>query len=312
MPRCLVTGAAGFIGSHLSEELVHQGFEVTGVDALRDYYPRRIKLSNIHGISSNPRFKFLELDLAVADLREIVKESDFIFHLAAQPGVRASWGKTFSSYVTDNIIATQRLLEAAKDSNVKQIVYASSSSIYGDSEQLPTPEDATPRPNSPYGATKLAGESLCRVYGKNFGVPVVILRYFSVYGPRQRPDMAFNRFIGRISRGLKIEVLGSGNQARDFTYVSDIVSGTVGACDAPVGSVLNVGAGKSVKLRDAIRIIERHIGKKAHIVYRASAAGDVKKTSADISRIRRSPHYAPQVDLDEGLRRQIRWQVGES
>src|SRR5437660_5044802 len=192
--KCLVTGAAGFIGSHLSETLVQQGDSVLGIDCFTDYYPRRIKAANLRRLRTKKNFRFVEADLSSARLSPILIGVENIFHLAAQPGVRASWGKSFSHYVKDNIVATQRLLEAVKEAPIKKFVYASSSSIYGDSELLPTPEDSLPKPVSPYGATKLAGENLCHVYFRNHSVPVVALRYFTVYGPRQRPDMAFSIF----------------------------------------------------------------------------------------------------------------------
>src|SRR6266550_652055 len=225
--KCLVTGAAGFIGSHLSEALVEQGDSVLGIDCFTNYYPKRIKVQNLRRLRGMKNFRFVEADLSSARLSPILRGVETVFHLAAQPGVRASWGKSFSYYVRDNIVATQRLLEAVKGSPVEKFVYASSSSIYGDSERLPTPEDSMPRPVSPYGATKLAGESLCNVYFRNHSVPVVSLRYFTVYGPRQRPDMAFSVFISRIARGLELVVYGDGEQRRDFTFVADTAAATI-------------------------------------------------------------------------------------
>ncbi len=303
--KCLVTGCAGFIGSHLSEALVNEGHSVLGVDCFTDYYPRKLKISNLSALGKMKKFKLVEADLSTAELSHLLRDVGCVFHLAAQPGVRASWGASFSHYVKDNIVATQRLLEAAKDARLKKFVYASSSSIYGDSERLPTPEDATPRPVSPYGATKLAGEHLCHVYFRNYAVPVVTLRYFTVYGPRQRPDMAFNRFISNIAAGRAIEVFGDGEQRRDFTFVSDTVSGTILALNAKPGTTYNVGAGRTTRLNAVIATMESIIGKKARVKRLETALGDVRNTSADITRIRQDLGYSPRISLAGGLRRQI-------
>jgi len=303
--KCLVTGAAGFIGSHLSEALVRQGDSVIGVDCFTDYYPRRIKLANLTALRKTKKFRLVEADLSTTRVSALLKDVECVFHLAAQPGVRASWGKTFSYYVKDNVVATQRVLESLRGTSVKRMIFASSSSIYGDSERLPTPEDATPSPVSPYGVTKVTGEQLCQVYFKNYGVPIVRLRYFTVYGPRQRPDMAFNRFISRISGGKEIEVLGDGEQRRDFTFVGDIVAGNILALDAKPGTAYNVGAGKTVALNEVIATIESIIGRKARIKRSETALGDVRNTSADITAISRDLGYLPRTGLVEGLRQQV-------
>jgi nucleoside-diphosphate-sugar epimerase len=310
--RCLVTGSAGFIGSHLSEALVNEGHSVVGVDCFTDYYPKRIKLANLSRLRKSRGFKFLEADLGSSRLSPLVNEVDAVFHLAAQPGVRASWGRTFSYYVRDNIVATQRLLEALKDRPIERLVYASSSSIYGDAERMPTQEEATPKPVSPYGTTKLAGEHLCHVYLKNYGLPTVTLRYFTVYGPRQRPDMAFHRFISQISSGKEVEVFGDGLQRRDFTFVKDIVAGNLLALSAKPGAVYNVGSGKTVALNEVISTIESIVGKSAKIKRREAARGDVRNTSADISRISRDLGYQPKKGLTEGLREQVEHQLGST
>jgi nucleoside-diphosphate-sugar epimerase len=250
-------------------------------------------------------FRLVEADLSSARLPPLLKGVDSVFHLAAQPGVRESWGKSFSHYVRDNIVSTQRLLETLKGARVKRMVFASSSSIYGDSERLPTPEDTTPRPVSPYGATKLVGEHLCQVYFRNYGVPVVALRYFTVYGPRQRPDMAFNKFISNIAAGKEIEVFGDGEQRRDFTFVKDVVAGNILALDAKPGTTYNVGAGRTTSLNDVIGTMESIIGKKAQIKRDETALGDVRNTSADITRITRDLGYSSRTSLAEGLRQQI-------
>ncbi len=308
--RCLVTGCAGFIGSTLSEALLAEGHTVRGVDCFTDYYPKKLKVANLSRLRKNEGFEFSEADLASASLAGVVRGVEAVFHLAAQPGVRASWGRTFSHYVRDNIIATQRLLEAVKDAPIKKFIFASSSSIYGDSERMPTPEEATPRPVSPYGATKLAGESLCHVYLRNYDVPVVTLRYFTVYGPRQRPDMAFNIFISRISRGEPIEVYGDGEQRRDFTFVGDTVAGTILASQAKPGSLYNVGTGGSTSLNHVISTIESVMGKKARIKHLRKAPGDVKDTSADITRMRADLGYEPVTPLTDGLKKQVAAQSG--
>lgn len=290
--------------------MISDGHSVIGVDCFTDYYAKSLKLANLRGIRRAKGFKFIEADLASAKLSPVVAGVDAVFHLAAQPGVRASWGASFTHYINDNILATQRLLEALKGRKLEKLVYASSSSIYGDAEVLPTPEDVTPRPVSPYGATKLAGEHLCNVYFRNYGLPTVSLRYFTVYGPRQRPDMAFNRFISRISAGREIEIFGDGTQRRDFTFVGDVVAGTMLALRAKPGSTYNVGAGRTVTLNEAIAIAESLIGKKAKVRRRETAAGDVRSTSADISRIRDELGYSAQTPLEDGLNAQVSYQLG--
>jgi UDP-glucose 4-epimerase len=302
--KCVVTGAAGFIGSHLSEALVSQGHAVLGIDCFTDYYAKRLKVANIATLTEMNGFKLVNVDISAANLSPLLVDVDCVFHLAAQPGVRASWGKSFSHYVKDNILTTQRLLEAVKGKSVKKFVYASSSSIYGDSESLPTPEETVPKPLSPYGATKLLAENLCQVYFKNYSLPTVILRYFTVYGPRQRPDMAFKIFITKIARGEEITVYGDGEQRRDFTFVTDAVAGTVLASRAVPGSVYNVGGGKTASLNEVITIIESSLGKRAKVKREAKAPGDVRSTSADITRIRKDLGFKPRVSLSEGVRQQ--------
>jgi nucleoside-diphosphate-sugar epimerase len=306
-----VTGAAGFIGSHLSEALVEQGNSVLGVDCFTDYYPRRTKVGNLSRLRKMSGFRLVETDLSSARISALLRDMDCVFHLAAQPGVRASWGTSFSHYVKDNIVATQRLLEALKGTKIKKMVYSSSSSVYGDSERLPTPEETTPIPVSPYGATKLTAEHLCHVYFRNYGVPTVRLRYFTVYGPRQRPDMAFTKFISGISAGKEIEVYGDGDQRRDFTFVKDIVAGSILAADAEPGSTYNVGAGKTTALNDVIATMESLIGKKAKIKSRGTALGDVRNTSADITAISRDLGFRPTTSLAEGLRQQVNAQLSK-
>jgi nucleoside-diphosphate-sugar epimerase len=311
--KCLVTGCAGFIGSHLSEALVAQGNSVTGVDCFTDYYPRKVKMANLSALRKAKKFNLVEADLSSAKLSPLLREVDYVFHLAAQPGVRASWGTSFSKYVKDNILATQRLLEAVRwETGIERLVYASSSSIYGDAEAFPTPESATPRPVSPYGVTKLAGENLCHVYFRNYSLPVVALRYFTVYGPRQRPDMAFSVFVSKITRGEEITVYGDGEQRRDFTFVSDTVAATLLSSQAKPGTVYNVGAGSSTTLNHIISTIESIVGKKAKVKRAQNSLGDVRDTSADITRIRNDLGYQPTTSLTDGLKKQVAAQLSRA
>jgi len=307
--RCLVTGVAGFIGSHLAERLLKEGFEVIGIDCFTDYYPREIKEANLAALRNKSGFRFIEADLRTAPLVGILKGVRYVFHEAAQAGVRASWGKNFAVYTEHNVLATQRLLEAAKGSDIEKFVYASSSSIYGDVDELPIREDTPPRPISPYGVTKLAAEHLCELYRINFGVPTVSLRYFTVYGPRQRPDMAFHRFINAILKDEPLTVYGDGSQTRDFTFVADAVEATVQAArTAPSGSVFNIGGGARVALIDAIRLLERIIGKEAKLDFHPPQYGDVRHTFADTSRAREVLGFQPRFTLEEGLKAQVEWQ----
>ena len=251
----------------------------------------------------------LEIDLADSKLGRI-KEPDIVFHLAAQPGVRASWGKSFSYYLRDNILASQRLLDISKKWNLDRFIYASSSSVYGNSESYPTKESDVPSPTSPYGATKLAGEHLCDIYNRNFGVPTVILRYFTVYGPRQRPDMAFSTFIERLKSGTEITLFGNGHQERDFTFVEDVVKGTLSAARADTGETYNLGTGKPTELIRVIRMLESLTGKKAKLRLGSEAKGDAKKTCADISKFNRKVGYRPKTTLEDGIRMQLEYKSG--
>jgi nucleoside-diphosphate-sugar epimerase len=324
--RCLVTGVAGFIGSHLAERLLQEGNEVVGVDCFTDYYARKTKESNLSGLRGQARFHFVEMDLRSADLKSSLDGVDCVFHHAAQPGVRASWGQTFRIYVEDNVLATQRLLEACKDSAVRHFVYASSSSVYGDSADLPVSESSPTRPVSPYGVTKLAGEHLCYLYRTNFGVPTVALRYFTVYGPRQRPDMAFHRFIEAIHSGKRIQVYGDGEQSRDFTFIADAVEANLLATRAVSPSALgenarptispasgwrvwNIGGGERATVNQIIQVLERMVGRKAILQHAEAQPGDARHTWADVSTARRELGFAPHTGLEEGLQAQVSWQV---
>ena len=304
----LVTGCAGFIGSHIVETLLKNGSIVKGIDSFSDSYTRSVKESNMSGFRDNPNFKFIEADLNATDLDALLKDVDVVFHEAAQAGVRSSWGEKFDVYTNSNILATQRLLEACKKIKLKKFVYASSSSVYGDSENLPTKEDDMPHPVSPYGVSKLAGEHICRVYNKNFGVPVVMLRYFTVYGPRQRPDMAFHKFIKAALRNEKITIYGDGTQTRDFTYISDVVNANILAAErGPEGEVFNVGGGSRISINGAIEIIKELTGSTSIVEKKDIQKGDVKHTSADISKAKKNLGYSPSVDIKTGLRNEIKW-----
>lgn len=316
--KALVTGVAGFVGSHLCRRLLEDGWDVIGVDSFEDYYPRAYKEHNLLGFMHNPRFRLVEaniLDLQGGDsyaggnppLEELVSQTDFIFHQAAQAGVRASWGQSFEIYTRNNILATQVLLEACKGQKLKKFVYASSSSVYGDTDQLPMREDAVCRPVSPYGVSKLAAEHLCYLYWKNFGVPTVSLRYFTVFGPRQRPDMAFHRFIKAGLEGRKITLYGDGNQTRDFTYVSDIVEANSLAIKQAPGQVFNVGGGARVTLLQAIGELEGILNMKLDIEPGSPQKGDVRDTWADLTLAHSVLGYQPRVSLAEGLAREVEW-----
>jgi nucleoside-diphosphate-sugar epimerase len=306
--RIVVTGAAGFIGSSLSEKLLSLGHDVTGIDCLTDYYPPRMKRRNIEAACQNPRFKFLEQNLLEADLHGILRECDVVFHEAAQAGVRASWGQDFEIYTNNNVLATQRLLEAAKDFPIRRFVYASSSSVYGDATKIPVSEDDPTHPLSPYGVTKLAAENLCQLYHKNFGVPTVSLRYFTVYGPRQRPDMAFHRFIRAMLRDEPLPVFGSGEQTRDFTYIDDAVNANLLAMEkGSAGGIYNIGGGSRITLNHAIELLEKIAGKKARRNQSGREKGDVLHTWADTSRAQTELGFHPRYNVEKGLRKEFEW-----
>jgi nucleoside-diphosphate-sugar epimerase len=296
----LVTGAAGFVGSHLCEALLDNGDEVVGVDAFTDYYSRHRKEQNLAALRMRQRFAFVEADLVEVAVVPLLTGVDRVFHLAGQPGVRASWGPDFAHYVRHNVVATQRLLEACRGRPLHKLVYASSSSVYGDAESYPTPETLRPQPVSPYGVTKLAGEHLCEVYRKSFDVPVVSLRLFTVYGPRQRPDMAFSRLVRAALSGERFEVYGDGEQTRDFTFVGDVVQAMLDAVRSPWCGVANVGGGSRASLNRVVDIV-RDICGEVCLTRRPRATGDVRHTAADISVAAAAFGYTPRTSLPEGL-----------
>jgi UDP-glucuronate 4-epimerase len=307
--RALVTGCAGFVGSHLTEALLADGHEVVGVDCFSDNYPATQKLANLAWARDHDAFELHTLDLATTDTASLLDGCDTVFHLAAEPGVRSSWGRRFDRFVHSNVEATQRVLESLRVRPGVRLVYASSSSVYGDSERLPTPEDAPPRPLSPYGVTKLAGEQLCLVYHVNHGIETVALRFFTVYGPRQRPDMAFRRFCEAAARGGAIELFGDGRQSRDFTYVADVVRAIRAAATAESapGRAYNVGGGAPVSLNAALEQLAALAGRPLDVRRAARESGDVVHTAADVRRARDELGFTPATELATGLRAEYEW-----
>ena len=309
MTRALVTGCAGFIGSHLTESLLEEGFAVVGVDCFNSNYGRQQKLRNLERAKEWDDFEFLPLDLSRGDLHDLFAECDLTFHLAAEPGVRPSWGSRFEAYLRNNILATQQMLDAAQDHPGKRFVYASSSSIYGQAERFPTPEDTLPAPMSPYGVTKLGGEHLCGLYNANHGVETVCLRYFSVYGPRQRPDMAFHRFCRAAIDGEALAVFGDGEQTRDFTFVGDVVEATRAAGAAPeaVGGIYNIGGGSRISVNRALGLVSELAGRRLEVDYVERVHGDVRDTGADTTLAKHDLDFQPRTPFEDGLREEFEW-----
>ena len=306
--RVAVTGSAGFIGSHLCDRLLSDGHQVVGIDCFSDYYDRERKEQNLRQARTSQSFTLEEADLVDANLRRILDGVEVVFHLAGQEGVRPSWGDHFDRYVHDNIVATQRLLEALRETPIQRLVFASSESVYGDAEMFPTKETALPRPVSPFGMTKLAAEHMAFVYMRNFGIPVTSLRYFTVYGPRQRPDMAFCRFMEALVDSEAIEIFGDGEQTREFTYVSDAVDGSVKAASADVaGQVLNIGGGSRVTLNRVLDTLEDISRLKVSRRHLPPAPGDLRHTGASINLARERLGWEPRVSLRAGLTRQWEW-----
>ena len=306
--KALVTGVAGFIGSTLAERLIDDGAEVIGIDCFSDYYPRADKERNLAQLRQSPRFRFVESTIQAAPLAELLTDRSHIFHLAAQAGVRKSWGRDFRVYTENNVDATQVLLEACVGRPIERLVYSSSSSVYGDDVALPMREDALPQPLSPYGVTKLAAEQLCGLYWQNFRVPTASLRYFTVYGPRQRPDMGFHKFLRAAARGDAIPIFGDGEQTRDFTYVNDAVEANVlAATKGAPGGVYNIGGGSRVTVNEVLRIIGRVTGRAPIIDRQPAQKGDMRHTFADTTRARTALGFIPRVGLEEGLTAEYRW-----
>lgn len=310
MAKIIVTGAAGFIGSHIAETLLQQGSEVIGIDEFNNYYDPFLKRKNVAQLSWSPNFKLIEGDIQLLDWQTLLDGVDVVYHQAAQAGVRASWGQGFRAYTERNLNATQVLLEGAKNAkSLKRLVFASTSSVYGDAETLPTHEGICPLPVSPYGITKLAAERLCGLYHKNFGIPFVALRYFTVYGPRQRPDMAFHKFFRAILQDEAIPIYGDGLQTRDFTFISDAVAANLAAATIPeaVGEIFNIGGGSRVVLKEVLDTMEEIVGKPIKRNHIEKAMGDARHTAADVSKAQKILGYQPQVALRDGLIQEWQW-----
>ena len=305
--KAFVTGVAGFVGSHLTRELLARGHEVTGIDSFTDYYDPAIKRRNTANLE---RARIVEADLNEADLRSLLSGHDVVFHQAGQPGVRKSWGSDFREYISANIAATQKLLEAAVETpSLKRLVYASSSSIYGNAERYPTSELDRPEPVSPYGVTKLAAEHLCTLYAKNFGLPTVSLRYFTVYGPGQRPDMAFTRFTRAAVCDEEIVIYGDGTQVRDFTFVEDVVEANIAAGESTVqpGSIYNVAGGTSVDVNTVLKQLSEIAGHELRVRHEGKVSGDVWQTGGATTAIQTDIGWQPKVRLAEGLEAHYAW-----
>jgi UDP-glucuronate 4-epimerase len=312
--RILVTGAAGFIGSHLTDRLLGLGHEVVGVDCFTGNYSRERKLQNLACAGSSGSFRLVEGDLLDLDLRGLLEGVDGVAHLAGEPGVRASWGTNFALHLERNVRTTERLLEAARRTGTETFVYASSSSVYGSDPGGPVNEDALLRPASPYGLSKLAAEGLVGLYGREVGMPATILRYFTVYGPRQRPEMALARFISAATEGWSVEVFGDGEQVREMTYVSDVVDATVTALETRFGSLTrayNVGGGARATVAELVKLVGETLGERLEIGHAPPVPGDVRSTWADLGRARRELGYEPRVSLEEGIEAQVRWALAE-
>lgn len=306
--KSFITGVAGFIGSHLAQKLLGLGHQVVGMDKFLDNYPADFKQRNLVELKSQAKFLFLEQDLLRAELGTLLRDVDYVFHLAAQPGVRSSWGAEFAQYSENNIMATQWLLEACKNLSLRKLVYASSSSVYGDTDDLPMREEGMTRPVSPYGVSKLAGEHLCYLYWKGYGVPTVALRFFTVYGPRQRPDMFFHIFMRALRRGEPVPLFDDGEQSRDFTFCSDIVDGLLSAAFYPgAGEVFNLGGGTEASLLTVIGMVEKIAGRSADLQRHDRQKGDVRRTQASTERARSQLRFRPRVGLEEGLALQWEW-----
>ena len=306
--RAVVTGVAGFVGSHLTERLLEEGAQVIGVDCFTNYYARSLKEANLTGFRDHPQFRFVESEVQEANWHELLSEVTHVFHLAAQAGVRRSWGADFSDYTTCNVGATQVLLEACVGMKLQRFVYASSSSVYGDDVSIPMREDARPQPVSPYGVTKLAAEQLCHLYWTNYQIPTISLRYFTVYGPRQRPDMAFNRFLRAIQADETISLYGDGKQTRDFTFVNDAVSATVGVADrGTIGRVYNIGGGSRVSMNHVLALMAACTGRDPKVSHEPAQRGDMRDSYADTSLARDDFGFVPAMALEDGIKAEQEW-----
>ena len=307
--QTLVTGCAGFIGSHVVDQLLADGHAVRGVDCFTDYYDPQRKHENLSGARRARGFELVDADLRTTDVVALLDGVDVVYHLAGQPGVRVSWADGFGEYVALNVLVTQRILEAIRTRPVQRLVYASSSSVYGNAISYPTDETTLPRPHSPYGVTKLAAEHLCSLYAENWQLPTVSLRYFTVYGPRQRPDMGFSRFLDAVLHDEPVPVYGTGDQVRDFTYVGDVADATIRAgivWTAP-GTVMNVAGGESITVRGLVDLLGQLVGRPLDVTHLPPQPGDVQRTGGATDRARALLHWAPRTSLAEGLGRQLTW-----
>jgi UDP-glucuronate 4-epimerase len=309
--HAIVTGAAGFIGSHVTARLLEQGHSVLGLDALTPYYDPAVKRSNLEDLGHHRRFEFERVDLRRDDLVEVVGDADVIYHLAAQPGVRGSWERGFEVYAEHNVLATQRLLEAARMTGSPRVVYASSSSVYGNATSYPCSESDLTQPYSPYGVTKMAAEQLCTAYAENFGLPTASLRYFTVFGPRQRPEMAISRMIESAGTGTPFPLFGDGSAVRDFTFVGDIARATVdaGLHDVPTGAVMNVGGGSPVSVEQLLEVVGDAVGAPVPVERHPVSPGDVRRTGGDTTAVRSLLEWEPRVSLEDGIRAQAETQL---
>ena len=306
--RVIVTGAAGFIGSTLSEKLIEQGFYVIGIDSLNNNYSIKLKQSNLAGLLNNKNFEFVNSNIIDIDFSNKYSDIEAVFHQAATAGVRSSWGTNFREYTENNILATQHLLESFKDSRLKKFIYASSSSVYGNSDTFPLKISTLTKPVSPYGVTKLAAENLVNSYYVNYGLPTVSLRYFTVYGPRQRPDMAFHIFLKSAIKNNQIDIFGNGEQIRDFTYIDDVVNANMLSLEFGVdGGIYNIGGGNNISINETLKLIESITNKSLNINYKDTQKGDVKQTQADISESRIQLRYEPGFDIKTGLENEYEW-----
>lgn len=305
--RVLITGVAGFIGSSIAHKILERGDEVVGIDCFIDYYPRPIKETNLDRLRDYDNFTFHEVSLATCELPPLLEGVAHVYHQAAQAGVRASWGKDFIIYTENNIQATQRLLEAVKGTDIK-IIYASSSSVYGETQKLPMEETDRPQPLSPYGVSKMAAEHLCVLYTKNFGVHTNSLRYFTVFGPRQRPDMAFHRFCRAMLEKETIHIYGNGEQTRDFTYIDDIAEANLLAAEkGKPGAVYNLGGGSRISVNGVLQLLESATGTKPVVSYEETQKGDVSHTYADTTRAQKDLGFNPQYNVEKGLAQEFEW-----
>ena len=308
MTKSIVTGAAGFVGSHLADRLLAIGHEVVGVDSFTDSYARHLKERNLSDAKGHERFQFIDGDLLDVDLDALLVSADHVFHLAGQAGVRPSWGSQFAIYLRNNIAATQRLLEAAKRAQLRTFVFASSSSIYGNAKRLPVTEETLPQPVSPYGVTKLAAEHLCSLYHRIYQVPAVSLRYFTAYGPRQRPEMAIQRFLSASMNGEQVTIFGDGTQTRDFTFIDDIVEANVRALEAPADErIFNVCGGSRISVNYLIELVGEATGKPLAVQYEPAAKGDALHTLGDNSLAQQHLGFSPKTSVADGVAAQWRW-----